>query len=200
VWSAPTSPPFWRLGSRSYRNSPGRGGARRALCKIRCHGRSVAILPTVRVSYIKTVRPAGAENRHLFLAGRQVPISGDRALDFEGIKMILKRVIMETEVRVHAVGRDFRHRFTTRAPAACVDSLVLQRAIGHSTPAMVKRHVHFQAQALLEPGERGRIDGGDELRGEALRYPGALTVTPRILHPPFEVCAGAVLRRREAVP
>jgi integrase len=30
-----------------------------------------------------------------------------------------------------------------------VDSLVLQRALGHSTLAMVNRYVHFQAKDLL---------------------------------------------------
>lgn len=99
-------------------------------------------------SYIKTTRPADADDRHLFLRGRRDPVTGDwEPLDSEGIKMVLRRIGAETGIHVHA--HKFRHTFATRALGAGVDSLVLQRALGHSTLAMVNRYVHFQAKDLL---------------------------------------------------
>ena len=62
--------------------------------------------------------------------------------------MLLRRIGQETGIHVHA--HKFRHTFATRALAAGVDSLVLQRALGHSTLATVNRYVHFQARDLLD--------------------------------------------------
>lgn len=98
--------------------------------------------------YLRTVRPLHASDRRLFLSGRRDPVSGEwKPLDPEGIKMVLRRIGIDTGVHVHA--HKFRHTFATRALAAGVDSLVLQRALGHSTLAMVNRYVHFQAKDLL---------------------------------------------------
>jgi|HubBroStandDraft_6_1064221.scaffolds.fasta_scaffold00015_39 site-specific recombinase XerD len=100
-------------------------------------------------SYLRYERPADARDRHLFLTTRRDPVTGDfGALQTQGIKMLLRRIGQETGIHVHA--HKFRHTFATRALAAGVDSLVLQRALGHSTLAMVNRYVHFQARDLLD--------------------------------------------------
>ena len=100
-------------------------------------------------SYVLNERPADAKDRHLFLTTRRDPGTGEfRPLDTQGIKMLLRRIGQDTGIHVHA--HKFRHTFATRALAAGVDSLVLQRALGHSTLAMVNRYVHFQARDLLD--------------------------------------------------
>ncbi len=100
-------------------------------------------------SYVRNERPANAKDLHLFLSTRRDPITGDFApLDAQGIKMLLRRIGQETGIHVHA--HKFRHTFATRALAAGIDSLVLQRALGLSTPAMVNRYVHFQARDLVD--------------------------------------------------
>jgi site-specific recombinase XerD len=100
-------------------------------------------------SYLRSERPTDAKDRHLFLKTRRDPVTGDfGALETQGIKMLLRRIGQDTGIHVHA--HKFRHTFATRALAAGVDSLVLQRALGHSTLAMVNRYVHFQARDLLD--------------------------------------------------
>jgi integrase/recombinase XerD len=99
-------------------------------------------------SYLRNERPADAKDRHLFLTTRRDPVTGDfRALDAQGIKMLLRRIGQDTGIHVHAY--TFRHTFATRALAAGVDSLVLQRALGHSTLAMVNRYAHVQARDVI---------------------------------------------------
>ncbi len=99
-------------------------------------------------TYLRTVRPTDAEDRHLFLSGRRDPDTGRwTPLGSSGVKMVLRRIGDDTGIHVHP--HKFRHTFATRALAAGVDSLVLQRALGHSTLAMVNRYVHFQAKDLL---------------------------------------------------
>jgi len=99
-------------------------------------------------SYLQNDRPPDARDRHLFLTTRRDPRTGEFGpLDSQGIKMLLRRIGQETGIRVHAY--KFRHTFATRALAAGVDSLVLQRVLGHSTLAMVNRYVQFQARDLL---------------------------------------------------
>jgi site-specific recombinase XerD len=100
-------------------------------------------------AYLQNDRPPDARDRHLFLTTRRDPLTGDFGpLDAQGIKMLLRRIGQETGIHVHA--HKFRHTFATRALAAGVDSLILQRALGHSTLAMVNRYVHFQARDLLD--------------------------------------------------
>lgn len=106
--------------------------------------------------YMRRDRPADAKDRHLFLTTRRDRVTGDFGpLEAQGIKMLLRRVGQTTGIRVHAYR--FRHTFAARALAAGVDSLVLQRALGHSTPAMVNRYTHFQAGDVLEAW-RARTD------------------------------------------
>ena len=99
--------------------------------------------------YLQNERPANAKDRHLFLTTRRDPVTGEFGpLAPQGIKMLLRRIGQDTGIHVHA--HKFRDTFATRALAAGVDSLVLQRALGHSTLAMVNRYVHFQTRDLLD--------------------------------------------------
>jgi site-specific recombinase XerD len=99
-------------------------------------------------SYLRNERPATAKDRHLFLTTRRDPVTGEFGpLAPQGIKMLLRRIGQDTGIHVHA--HKFRDTFATRALAAGVDSLVLQRALGHSTLAMVNRYGHFQTRDLL---------------------------------------------------
>jgi site-specific recombinase XerD len=107
-------------------------------------------------SYLRSERPANAADRHLFLSTRRDRVTGEFGpLHAQGIKMLLRRIGQETGIHVHA--HKFRHTFATRALASGVDSLVLQRALGHSTFAMVHRYVHLQARDVLDAW-RARTD------------------------------------------
>ncbi len=98
--------------------------------------------------YLRNERPADAKDRHLFLTTRRDPVTGEFGpLAPQGIKTLLRRIGQDTGIHVHA--HKFRDTFATQALAAGVDSLVLQRALGHSTLAMVNRYVHFQTRDLL---------------------------------------------------
>jgi site-specific recombinase XerD len=98
--------------------------------------------------YLRTVRPAGATDRHLFLTTRRDPLTNEFGpLTAQGIKMLLRRLGQETGIHVHA--QKFRNSFATRALAAGVDSLVLQRALGHSTLATVNRYAHVEPRDIL---------------------------------------------------
>lgn len=100
-------------------------------------------------AYLSNERPANAKDRHLFLTSRRDAVTGDfEPLEAQGIKMLLRRIGQETGIRVHA--HKFRNTFATRALAAGVDSLVLQRALGYSSPAMVARYAHFQDRDVLD--------------------------------------------------
>lgn len=107
-------------------------------------------------TYLRTVRPQDARSRALFLSSRRDPSTGAwEPLGRHGIKMVLRRIGDDTGIHVHP--HKFRHTFATRALAGGVDSLVLQRALGHTTLAMVNRYVHFQARDLLDAW-RARTD------------------------------------------
>ncbi|HYA45459.1 MAG TPA: tyrosine-type recombinase/integrase [Acidimicrobiales bacterium] len=107
-------------------------------------------------AYVRSGRPQDAKDRHLFLGNRRDPVTGDwPPLARDGVKVALRRLGDDTGIHVHP--HKFRHTFATRALAAGVDSLVLQRALGHSTLAMVNRYVHFQARDLLNAW-RARTD------------------------------------------
>jgi site-specific recombinase XerD len=107
-------------------------------------------------SYLRDERQAGAKDRHLFLTTRRDPVTGELGpLAAQGIKMLLRRIGQDTGIHVHA--HKFRDTFATQALAAGVDSLALQRALGHSTLAMVNRYAHFQTRDLLDAW-RGRSD------------------------------------------
>jgi site-specific recombinase XerD len=107
-------------------------------------------------SYLSNERPADAKDRHLFLRTRRDPVTGDYGpLEPQGIKMLLRRIGQDTGIHVHA--HKFRNTFATRALAAGVDSLVLRRALGHSTLAMVNRYAHTQSRDPVDAW-RARTD------------------------------------------
>ncbi|MGA7989183.1 MAG: tyrosine-type recombinase/integrase [Candidatus Dormiibacterota bacterium] len=107
-------------------------------------------------SYLRNDRPVTAKDRHLFLSTRRDPVTGEYgALERQGIKMLLRRIGQDTGIHVHA--HKCRNTFATRALVAGVDPLVLQRALGHSTLAMVDRYAHSQARDPLDAW-RARLD------------------------------------------
>jgi site-specific recombinase XerD len=98
--------------------------------------------------YIQVSRPKDAHDPHLWLSSRRSPRTGEyERLDVHGLDSLLQRLGDATGHHVHP--HRFRHTFASRALAAGVDSLVLQRALGHTTLAMVNRYVHFQSGDLL---------------------------------------------------
>ena len=108
------------------------------------------------VRYIRTSRPKDTHNPHLWLSSRRNARTGDyEPLSADGLMSLLQRLGSATGVHVHP--HKFRHTFATRALAAGVDSLALQRALGHTTLAMVNRYVHFQSGDLLRAWQ-GRSD------------------------------------------
>jgi integrase/recombinase XerC len=105
--------------------------------------------------YIRMQRPRETRSEYLWLSTRENPVTGDYdPLNVEGLKMIFRRLSEITGIHTHA--HKFRHTFATRALAAGVDSLVLQRALGHTTLAMVNRYVHFQSNDLLRAWQARR--------------------------------------------
>jgi site-specific recombinase XerD len=106
-------------------------------------------------SYIRNTRPSTTRSRHLFLSSRTSPKTKDHEpLKPSAIKTLMKRLTEETGIHAHP--HKFRHTFATRALSAGVDVMALQRALGHTTLAMVSRYVHYQRDDLLEAWRRRR--------------------------------------------
>jgi integrase/recombinase XerD len=66
----------------------------------------------------------------------------------EALKSMLDRLGKDTGV--HCNAHKFRHTFASRAIAAGVDPITLQRVLGHTTLTMVSRYVHYSPTDLLE--------------------------------------------------
>ena len=98
--------------------------------------------------YIKASRLPDCQGPHLWLGEKKVAGHTERTpLSADGLSKLLQRLSEKT--RIHTNPHKFRHTFATRSLAAGVDSLVLQRALGHTTLAMVNRYVHFQSSDLI---------------------------------------------------
>ena len=99
--------------------------------------------------FITKVRPRDTADPALFLASRRDRSGrGDfTPLSPRGLQILLRRLGEETGIRVHP--HKFRHTFATRALSAGVDVMALQKALGHTTLAMVIRYVHYQKDDLL---------------------------------------------------
>jgi integrase/recombinase XerD len=99
--------------------------------------------------FIGKVRPRDTAEPALFLASRRDRSGrGDfTPLSPRGLQILLRRLGEETGIRVHP--HKFRHTFATRALTAGVDVMALQKALGHTTLAMVSRYVHYQKDDLL---------------------------------------------------
>ena len=103
--------------------------------------------------YIDHTRPRGTGQAALFLSGRKD--RGDhQPMTPHAIQTLMTRMSRETGIHVNP--HKFRHTFATRALAAGVDVMALQKALGHTTLAMVSRYVHYQSGDLIQAWNRRR--------------------------------------------
>jgi site-specific recombinase XerD len=103
--------------------------------------------------YVARVRPKDTKQTALFLTHRKD--DGDYLpLTASAIQTLTKRIGSETGV--HLNPHKFRHTFATRSLAAGVDVIALQKALGHTTLAMVSKYVHFQSDDLLRAWSQRR--------------------------------------------
>lgn len=101
--------------------------------------------------YMRTERPASASSSALLLTRRSR--DGDyEPLSRRAVQLVMRRLSKETGIHIHP--HKFRHTFATRALAAGVDVMALQRVLGHTTLAMVSRYVHYQKADLIEAWRR----------------------------------------------
>jgi site-specific recombinase XerD len=103
--------------------------------------------------YVDKERPMAGTERALFLSERS---SGGQLtpLTTDAIQTLFKRLSRETGIHVNP--HKFRHTFATRALSAGVDVMALQKALGHTTLAMVSRYVHYQKDDLLDAWRQRR--------------------------------------------
>ena len=99
-------------------------------------------------AYIRDVRPQRAKRRELFLSITRDPPGDYPPMTDEALKTMLRRLGQETGVHCHA--HKFRHTFATRAVAAGVDVLALQRVLGHTTLAMTSRYAQHSPNSLVD--------------------------------------------------
>ena len=111
-------------------------------------------LSTKLLKYAARSRPKDSEERALFLSTRGGKGGTGGPLTMRGIQIVLTRLGERTGIHVHP--HKFRHTFATRALSAGVDVMALQRALGHTTLAMVSRYVHYRRDDLLEAWRRRR--------------------------------------------
>lgn len=96
--------------------------------------------------YIADVRPRDTRRRELFLTLRKEDGDDYRPMTPRAVQTVIKRLGVATGIRVHP--HLFRHTFASRAIAAGVDPLTLQRVLGHTTLTMVSRYVHYDTAGL----------------------------------------------------
>ena len=96
--------------------------------------------------YIDRVRPHETRRRELFLGLRRSADLDFPPLSPHSVKVMFMRLSAATGIHVHA--HLLRHTFASRAIAAGVNPLTLQRVLGHTTLAMVSRYVHFDHASL----------------------------------------------------
>jgi integrase/recombinase XerC len=104
--------------------------------------------------YATRSRGRASEERALFLSTRGGQGGTGGPLTPRGVQIVLTRLGQKTGIHVHP--HKFRHTFATQALSAGVDVMALQRALGHTTLAMVSRYVHYQRDDLLEAWNRRR--------------------------------------------
>jgi len=110
-------------------------------------------LSTQLKRYVERVRPRDTARRALFIAHAKQGAEYT-PLTRHGIQMVCRRLSEETGIHINP--HKFRHTFATRALAAGVDVMALQRALGHTTLAMVSRYVHYQRDDLLKTWQARR--------------------------------------------
>ena len=103
-------------------------------------------------TYIRYERPKSAD-RALFLTQRSGG-GGFVGLTAGAVKSMMRRLSLETGLNVHA--HALRHTFATRAIAAGVNPMVLQRVLGHTTMRMSMHYVHMQGTDILQTWARRR--------------------------------------------
>jgi len=101
--------------------------------------------------YVRNDRPADGHSEALFLT-RRARGGYAEPLSRRAVQLVMRRLSTETGIHIHP--HKFRHTFATRALAAGVDVMALQRVLGHTTLAMVSRYVHYQKDDLLEAWRR----------------------------------------------
>jgi len=111
-------------------------------------------LSTKLLRYASRSRGKESEERALFLSTRGGKAGTGGPLTTRGIQIVLTRLGQATGIHVHP--HKFRHTFATRALSAGVDVMALQKALGHTTLAMVSRYVHYQRDDLFEAWRRRR--------------------------------------------
>jgi site-specific recombinase XerD len=104
--------------------------------------------------YVEKDRPRVTTERTLFLSTRKGATSDVEPLTADAIQTLMKRLSEETGIHVNP--HKFRHTFATRALSAGVDVMALQKALGHTTLAMVSRYVHYQKDDLLDAWRQRR--------------------------------------------
>jgi site-specific recombinase XerD len=97
--------------------------------------------------YIDKERPVSSVTRAMFLSERATAGGEPDGLTADAIKTLFKRISRDSGVHVNP--HMLRHTFATRSLAAGVDVMALQKALGHTTLAMVSRYVHYQHDDLL---------------------------------------------------
>jgi integrase/recombinase XerD len=99
--------------------------------------------------YVDRHRPTGCPALFPTTRGDGQPLTP------QGLKALLVRLGKETGIHVHA--HKFRHTFASRAIAAGVDPIALQRVLGHTTLTMVSRYVHYSPTDLLDAWQLRRV-------------------------------------------
>jgi len=97
--------------------------------------------------YVAQFRPRDTYEQALFLSSRKHR-GRYRRLTPSGIQVLCQRLSEDTGIHVNP--HKFRHTFATRSLSAGVDVMALQKALGHTTLAMVSRYVHYQKEDLLQ--------------------------------------------------
>jgi site-specific recombinase XerD len=103
--------------------------------------------------YLRSGRPMDTSSRVLFLSSRRTGTEYE-PLSKRGLQLMVRRLGIATGIHAHP--HKFRHTFATRALAAGVDVMALQRVLGHTTLAMVARYVHYQKGDLIDAWMRRR--------------------------------------------
>ncbi len=96
--------------------------------------------------YTNVVRPKGAASDALFLTYRKDG-ADFVALSPNAIQTLCKR--LDAETGIHVNPHKFRHTFATKALSAGLDVMMLQKALGHTSLAMVSRYVTYQTDDMI---------------------------------------------------
>lgn len=108
-------------------------------------------LSTLLEHYVLKERPPSTSPALFLTELRDRGGTYDR-LGVRGLQSLMRRLSDTTGLNVHA--HAFRHTFATKAIAAGVNPLHLQRVLGHTTLRMVTHYVHSSPSDLLDAWSR----------------------------------------------